>query len=329
MPKLPLQKLKLLTLRKFMLENSDEQHPVSINDMINALERAGIGAERKSLYDDLEQLRTFGDDIITVKVGSGTGYYIGNRDFEVTELKLLVDAVQGSKFITHKKSMGLIKKLETLCSRFQADELSRQVLITNRIKSMNESIYYNVDKLHSAIGKNNSITFKYFDYDIQLNRIIRHDGKEYQVSPFALNWDNEKYYLIAFDHNSSMIRHYRVDKMLEIKITDQPRKGKDAFTKADFETYAKKVFSMFGGREVYVGMEFDNSLVSAVIDHFGKDISLRPSDTPGKFCINTTVVVSPHFYGWLFSFGKGARLLTPQSEVDNFKAYAKEVVDNL
>ncbi len=329
MPKLPFQKLKLLTLRKYLLDNSDEQHPVSINDMILALDSVGIGAERKSLYDDLEQLRTFGEDIVTIKVGSGTGYYIGERDFEVSELKLLVDAVQGSKFITHKKSVGLIKKLEGLCSRFQAAELSRQVLVTNRIKSMNESIYYNVDKLHSAIGKNNSITFKYFDYDLNANRVLRHNGENYKASPYALNWDDENYYLIAFDHTSGMIRHYRVDKMLDINICDKKRLGSEEFSKVDIERYSKKVFSMFGGTECNVGMEFDNSLIGAVIDRFGKDVPLRKSQNDGKFYVNTSVVISPHFYGWLFSFGTGARLVSPQSEVESFKAYTKEVLENI
>lgn len=327
MPKMPYQKLKLLTLQKFLYESSDENHPVTIKDMINALERAGINAERKSLYDDLEQLRTFGDDVVSVKLGSGAGYYIGARSFEISELKLLVDAVQGSKFITQKKSVQLIKKLESLCSKYQAASLSRQVLVTNRIKSMNESIYYNVDKLHAAIGNDSSITFKYFDYDLDVKRVLRRDGALYHVSPFALNWDDENYYLIAFDHAYQMIRHYRVDKMLDIKLTREKREGKAEFQSIDIERYSKKVFSMFGGEEVRVGIEFDNSLAGAVIDRFGRDVSIRKSDNPGKFYISTAVAISPHFYGWLFSFGTMARLISPQSAVDDFKRYTKEVLD--
>ncbi len=327
MAKMPFQKLKLLTLERYLFEHSDENHPVTITDMINALERNGISAERKSLYDDIEQLRTFGEDIVTIKNGNSTGYYIGSRTFEVSELKLLVDAVQGSRFITLKKSVELIKKLETLCSRFQAAELSRQVLVTNRIKSMNESIYYNVDTLHSAIGSDNAITFKYFDYDLSAKRILRHDGLIYHASPYALNWDDENYYLIAFDHHSNMIRHYRVDKMLDICITQDKRLGQAEFSAIDIERYSKKVFSMFGGTEVRVGIMFDNSLTSAVIDRFGKDAALRKGDDENTFFVNTPVVVSPHFFGWLFSFGTKAKIVSPKEVVEQFEEYAREVTD--
>ena len=318
MPKSQNQKLKLMYLQKFLFEESDEAHPVTINQMIDYLAGLGISAERKSLYDDLEQLRLFGNDIISVKKKGVCGYFIVSRSFETSELKLLVDAVQGSKFITKRKSEMLIKKLESLCSRHEAAALSRQTLVTNRIKSMNESIYYNVDKIHSAIGKGRCISFYYFDYNKKLERVLRHGG--------ALYWDDENYYLIAYDHLSEMIRHYRVDKMLNISINDEKRKGKEAFDELDIEMYSKKVFSMFGGKATRVGMEFDDSLCGAVIDRFGKDIMLRDSENEGKFYINTDVVISPHFFGWLFSFGDKAKLISPQNAADEFSDYAKNVI---
>ena len=254
------QKLKLLQLNKFFLENTDENHTVSMNEIIDYLESVGVSAERKSLYDDFEQLRAFGTEIMSLKTKDGTGYYVADRMFEVSELKLLVDAVQVAKFITDKKSRALIKKLETLCSKYEAAELSRQVAIPDRIKSMNESIYYNVDKIHTAVSANKAITFKYFEYNQNKERVLRHDGRIYNVSPFALNWDDENYYLIGFDHKDGIIKHYRVDKMLDITVTDNIRQGKDAFGEADVSMYSKKVLGMLGGKTVKVCLEFDKSL---------------------------------------------------------------------
>lgn len=325
MPKMPNQKQKLLILRRYLYENTDENHKVSVSDMANYLEACGVSAERKSLYDDIEQLRAFGDDILLDKSERKTGYYVTSREFELSELKLLVDAVQGSKFITRKKSAQLIKKLEGLCSRSQGAELSRQVLISRRIKNMNESIYYSVDALHAAINSDSSIKFQYFDYDLKFERVLRHDGKFYTVSPFALTWDDENYYLIAYDHESRMIRHYRVDRMVSIKPTGERRLGREEFEKTDIESYSGKVFSMFGGTEQRIGMEFDNSLTNAVIDRFGKDIMMRKSENNGKFYISADVIVSPHFYGWLFSFGEKVKLVSPESAVAQFKEYADSV----
>lgn len=326
MAKSSMQKLKLLYLRQFLLENSDENHPVTVNDMIEYLSSLGIKAERKSIYDDIEQLTYFGDDVISVKQNRSVGYYVAGRQFEVSELKLLVDAVQGSKFITQKKSASLIKKLEGLCSRFEAQSLSRQVLITDRIKSMNESIYYNVDKIHNAITLDKSISFKYFDYNLEKERVLKHDGKLYNVSPFALNWDDENYYLIGFDNDICKIRHYRVDKMLDIEVTQAKRLGRDEFEKTDVQKYSKKVFSMFGGEEQSVCIEFSNDLCGAVIDRFGKDTLFRKSENEGKFYVYTNVVVSSHFYGWVFSFGEKAKIVTPQNIANDFIDYTQKVI---
>lgn len=320
------QKLKLLQLNKFFLENTDENHTASINEIIDYLASLGISAERKSLYDDFENLRSFGTEVMSIKTGSGTGYYVADRTFEVSELKLLVDAVGVAKFITDKKSKQLIAKLESLCSRHEASELSRQVLLPSRIKSMNESIYYNVDKIHSAITHNKSITFKYFDYNVEKERTLRHDGKEYVVSPFALNWDDENYYLIAFDEESNVIKHYRVDKMLDINITQNIRRGKKEFDEIDVSMYSKKVFSMFGGKDTKVCLEFDEKLCSVVIDRFGKDVMMRKSENKGKIYVYCNVVVSPHFFGWLFSLGDMVKIETPKSVAEDFKEYTIKVL---
>ena len=218
MSKLSNQKLKLLYLMELLLKETDELHPVTIADMITALERQGISAERKSIYDDLETLRVFGIDIVQVR-NKSVGYYVASREFELPELKLLVDSVQSSKFITHKKTLSLIEKIERLASRHEAKLLHRQVFVQNRVKTMNESVYYNVDEISTAISQEKRIRFKYFEYNSKKERQFRKNGEKYEVSPFALMWDNENYYMLAFDSLSQNMKHYRVDKMVEIEIT--------------------------------------------------------------------------------------------------------------
>ena len=223
MPRSSNQKLKLLYVMDFLLRCSDEEHPVTVNQIIDCLAEKDIPAERKSIYDDIEALRLFGLDVIQVKGGGVYGYYVGDRDFQLPELKLLVDSVQSSKFITHKKTVSLIKKIESLASVYQARQLSRQVFVANRIKTMNESIYYNVDEIHSGIAQNRQIRFRYFDYTVDKKRRFRREGDFYQVSPFALTWDDENYYMVAYDSQAQVIKHFRVDKMVEAGLLDEVR----------------------------------------------------------------------------------------------------------
>ena len=255
------QKLKLLYLMRYLLRNSDENHPVTVRQMGEYLRGQGISAERKSLYDDIEALQQFGLDIIQVKDGNFYGYYVGSRDFELPELKLLVDSVQSSKFITHKKTRSLIEKIERLGSVHEADQLRRQVFVANRIKTMNESIYYNVDEIHTGIAQDRKIRFRYFDYTVAKERQFRHDGAFYEVSPYALTWDDENYYLVAYDSAAGKIKHFRVDKMVDIMAADLPRDGKEAYAALDMAVYSRKLFGMFSGQERRVRMRFDNRLV--------------------------------------------------------------------
>lgn len=309
MPKSPNQKLKLLYLQKILREKTDENHPMSVNEMIEELSRYDISAERKSIYDDLEALRSFGLDVVQVKSRS-TGYYIGRRDFELPELKLLVDSVQSSKFITHKKTLSLIKKIEQLTSTYDALELQRQVFVRNRVKSMNESVYYNVDAISGAIAQDMEIHFKYFEYTVSKERRYRRNGEEYAVSPYALMWDDENYYMLAYDDAVGLMKHYRVDKMSGISPAETRRKGHEIFEAFDMSSYSKKVFGMFTGKEQQVKLRFRNHLVGAVIDRFGKDTFIA-ADGEEHFIAVIDVVVSPPFYAWLFSFGDEAELLSP------------------
>lgn len=239
MPKSPNQKLKLLYLMEILLQQTDERHPMTVPEMISGLARHGVAAERKSIYNDLESLRTFGLDIVQTKSRT-TGYYIGARSFEVPELKLLVDSVQSSKFITHKKTLALIKKIEGLASIYDAQLLQRQVYVRGRVKSMNESVYYNVDEIADAISRDRQIRFHYFEYTIDKQRHYRKDGAFYIVSPMALMWDNENYYLLAWDAEAQLRKHYRVDKMTDISALDAPREGMEDFSEQDLSAYTKK-----------------------------------------------------------------------------------------
>lgn len=316
MPKESAHKLKLLYLADIFLEYSDEQHPLTISDLIAHLSAYGIPAERKSLYHDIEALREYGLDLLAVKSKS-YGYYAASRDFELAELKLLVDAVQSSRFITRKKSEELIEKIEKLASRYQATQLERQVFVANRIKTMNESIYYTVDYIHTAISKDVKIGFRYFDWTPEKKRILRHDGGDYIVSPWALTWDDENYYLVAHDHFSGMIKHYRVDKITNIRILDEPREGADLFSEFDMAIYSKSVFGMFGGKAEYVSLLCDGSLAGVMIDRFGQEVTFLKRENQ-RFEINVSVVLSPQFYSWVFGFGGRVEILAPQKARDAF-----------
>lgn len=319
------QKSKLLWLMKYLLEETDETHGVSGVQIMAHLESLGISVERKSLYNDLDTLRDFGLDIIKLG-GRPPLYAVASREFEIAELKLLVDVVQSSRFITEKKSLSLIHKLENLAGRHGARQLQRQVFVRNRIKSMNESIYYNVDKIHEAITFDKQISFRYFDYSITKDKLYRRDGARYMVSPYALTWDDENYYLIAHEEESGLVKHYRVDKMSDIETAKLIRNKREDFDGSKLAEYAGKVFGMFAGEERKVRLRFVNHLASAVIDRFGRDVIINSKDD-GSFTVTVSVVVSPQFYGWLCGFGDEVQLLWPEDVRDDFVSYVKKLMD--
>ena len=320
MAKYSRQKLKLFYLRDFLLRSSDEEHRLTIRDMIAHLASHDISAERKSLYSDLNLLQEYGMDIVRTP----KGYYVGSRGFELPELKLLVDSVQSSKFITHKKTASLIKKIETLASVHNAQLLHRQVFVKNRIKTMNESIYYNVDEIHNGISNNRKIRFLYFEYNVAKERQYRHGGAYYVVSPFAMTWDDENYYLVAYDSEAGIIKHYRVDKMEKISTLDEERDGQEVYQALDMAVYTRKTFGMFTGEEIKVQMRFENHLVGAVLDRLGSEVFIVP-DGPAHFTVRTDVVVSPQFFAWVLGFGPQAQIVGPAHVVDSMKAHIGSV----
>ena len=324
MPRSFNQKLKPFYVMNYLLENTDEEHTVSVNQIIAHLEAQGISAERKSIYSDIEALQVLGVDIERVDSGNYVGYYVASRTFELPELKLLVDSVQSSKFITHKKTASLIKKIEKLASIHEAQLLNRQVFVKNRIKTMNESIYYNVDEIHNGISKNKRIQFLYFEETVSGERNYRHGGAYYVVSPFALTWDDENYYMVAYDSDARMMKHYRVDKMEKISVTDETRDGLEAYNALDMAVYAKKTFGMFTGHEVNVAMRFDNHLVGAVRDRLGRDVFIV-ADGPDHFTVRADVVVSPQFFAWVCGFGAQAVITGPNEVVEQMKKHVDAI----
>lgn len=317
------QKQKLLVLLRLLWEQSDEEHPLTVEELRAALEREGLQGERKSIYTDMEALRSFGLDVVNRR-GAGGGWYLGERPFQLAELKLLVDAVQSSKFITRRKSAALIRKLESQASVHQARQLQRQVYVSNRVKTMNESIYYTVDKLYAALNAQRAVSFRYFEYNVQKERVFRREGQQYTVSPYGLLWDSENYYLAGLDHTKGDMRHYRVDKMADLVVTCLARAGMEGNAPFDMASYAQKHFGMFRGREGQLTLRCQSRMVGVVLDRFGQEVMLIP-DGPEHFTVTVTAVVSPQFLGWLFGLGNAVELASPAWAVEALREQLEAV----
>lgn len=318
------QKLKILYIMQMLMDNTDEERAISASEIIDRLSILGISAERKSVYSDIEMLKLFGMDILSRR-SEPKGYYLASRDFELPELKLLVDAVQSSKFITEKKSRELIAKIERLAGKYGAKELQNQVVVSNRIKTMNESIYYNVDKIHSAISRNVKIRFQYCEWTIEKRLKPKKNGSLYTVSPWVLTWDDENYYMIAFDAESGEIRHYRVDKMMRIEMTRDNREGREQFKKFDIAQFSKRTFGMFAGNESEIDILFENRFIGVFMDRFGKDAVIIKNDDE-SFIAHVSVNISAQFYGWLSGLGGGVKIVSPADESEKYVNYMREIL---
>ncbi|MBQ5837832.1 MAG: WYL domain-containing protein [Clostridia bacterium] len=321
MPRHVNQKKKLPILRSILLERSDETHPLSMKELIAALKAHGINAERKSIYNDLETLKELGLDIRTVR-GRTVGYYVGSREFELPELKLLVDAVRASKFITEKKSASLIKKLAQLANMHDRKALNRAVFVSNRTKTGNEDIYGTVDRIHDAMEADVDITFKYFQWTASKEKELRRNGSRYCVSPWSLVWDDSNYYLVGYDRDSRAIRHYRVDKMLDARVEDARREGREEFEKYDINSYSGAVFGMFGGAVERITLSCTNRLANVMLDRFGSSVPIL-KDGDDRFRITVNVAASPIFFGWVIGFGGEVKIISPESAVDEVERLLK------
>ena len=322
MPRSDNQKLKIFYILDYLQKNSHQDHPVRASELLSMLDRQhNIVCDRKTIYSDIAALQDYGVDIVSLP-GKGGGYYIASRNFELPELKLLIDAVLSSKFLTEKKSRELIEKLCSQCSVYDARLMRRDVLVSGRVKSMNETIYYNVDAIQDAIAENRQIRFRYFDFD--LNRERKYRDREYLASPYGLCQDNENCYLLAHSPRHGATS-YRVDRMSDIQILEEPRIPCPELTGKALNQYANRLFQMYSGETADVKLRFHRSLVNVVIDRFGRDILLIP-DGEEHFVFTVNVAVSPMFLSWVIGFGSKAKILYPQSVVDACKAMCQEAL---
>ena len=326
MPKGKNQKFKLYYLAKIMVEKTDESHYLTMPEIMAQLDRYEVTADRKSIYNDLRDLERFGIEVEGEPAGKGYHYHVINHRFELPELKLLVDSIQSSKFITERKSNQLIRKLESFVSEHEAKQLQRQVYVSGRIKTMNESIYYNVDEIHRAIAGDRKIRFQYFQWNVKKEMQLRHDGAYYHISPWGLLRDDENYYLVGYDSDAGIIKHYRVDKMLHIRMSEEKREGKEQVRKLDMASYTRKSFGMFGGEEQTVRLLMKNSMAGVIIDRFGKDVSMIPAEE-GYFTVNVEVQVSSQFISWIFALGDGARIIGPEDLVEKVRVYVERLAE--
>ena len=309
MPRSSNQKFKPLYLSRILQERTDEDNILTAQELCDALTDYNISASRQSIYDDMEALRQFGIDVV-LRPGKGGGYYVAKREFELPELKLLVDAVQSWKLITEKKSQDLIDKLSKLTSREQSKQLNRQVFVSGRAKALNETVYYSIDAIHAAIHAGVKISFKYFDYNLKKKRVYRKNSQPYVRTPVAMCWNDDNYYLVTFSPlYSNPFAAYRVDRMAGVEVLTEPA---DEFDRKKFSItgYIKQTFGMYSGEIINARLAFDESLVSVVLDHFGSDTRLLDIGG-GRFAINAEVSASPVFLGWMFQFGSKAEILEP------------------
>ncbi len=317
-------KLRTLYIMKILQEKTDEKHTMSAADIDKALRDLGMSIDRRTVYNDIETLREFGLDILQTK-GTNGGYYIGSREFELPELKLLVDAVQASKFISRKKSEELIRKLEGLAGEHAASQLQRNVFIYNRPKTGNETIYYNVDQIHTAILENRQIQYQYAEWTVKKELKPKKNGAIYTVSPWSLTWDDANYYLIAYDEQADCMKHYRVDKMRQTQVTERERIGKERFQDFDLAEFSKKTFSMYGGHDEEVTLQCENQLIGVILDRFGADVMVV-SLKEGQFRVRVLVAVSPQFFGWVTGIGRGLRIAEPRRVREEYQGYLRGIL---
>lgn len=323
MPKSDNQKLKIFYILDYLQQNSHQDHPVRAVELLHMLKQQhSIVCNRKTVYSDIQALQDYGIDIVSLP-GKNGGYYIASRNFELPELKLLIDAVQSSRFLTEKKSRELIEKLCSQCSIYDARLMRRDVVVSGRVKSMNETIYYNVDAIQEAIAENKQITFRYFDFGLDGQRHYR--DRDYVASPYGLCQDNENCYLMALSARHG-VTSYRVDRMSDISQTEDARVPCPELTGKALTEYANHLFQMYSGQMATVKLRFDNSLVNVVMDRFGKQTMLIP-DGPEHFVFTVNVAVSPMFLSWVIGFGRKAKILYPQSVVDACQALCREALE--
>ena len=320
------QKLKIIYLYDYIRKNSNYDHPLKREELQQYLMSNDIECERKTIYDDIRLLNLYFGDVICFKSGKDGGYYFDGGEFEIPEIKMLVDSVQSSKFITEKQSLELIAKLEGLTNKYDAGLLQRQVVVQDRVKSKQTAVFNYIGHISEAISDDRTVRFQYMEYNLKKELVPKYEGKIYDVSPICLVWDNENYYLVAYDSESSIIKHYRVDKMKNVRITDKRREGRELYRGLSISSYSKKLFSMYHGNLTPVTIRFSNSLVGVVLDKFGKNTIIIPEHGKDTFIVTVDVAVSKQFFAWLFGFSGECEIISPEHVRMEMKKTAEETV---
>ncbi|MBQ4071837.1 MAG: WYL domain-containing protein [Clostridia bacterium] len=316
------QKQKLFRILEILMRETDEENGISMNGIISRLDEYGIRAERKSIYDDFLTLEEMGYPVLKIQ-GKPPTYTLESRVFDLPELKMLVDAVQVSKFITGKKSREIIAKLQRFAGR-KSYELSRQVYVEDKARTENNVTLYTIDEIHRAINEGKRLTFKYFDYNSKKEVVFRHGGKRYDTTPLTLMWNDENYYLVAYDEEENIVKNFRVDKIKEARMSANTRSQSEKVQSFNPSDYSKKIFAMYGGREELVTIEFADSLAGVVIDRFGSDHTFIKTDF--GFKVSLRVMVSPTFFAWILGFGDKVRILSPDGVCDELLATLKKTI---
>lgn len=319
------QKQKLLIMEQLFKRCTDEDHALTGNQLIDILNNEGIKAERKTIYDDIATLCDSGLELETTKSGHSNAYFLADRLFQDEELFLLADAVASSKFLTIKKSNELIKKLQTLTSDYKAKQLRRSIYVDNRTKTYNEYVYYNINSIQNGIFNDKDISFKYYEYNSQKKKQLKHGGETYTVSPFQLIWENDNYYLACYCFKHEKICRYRVDRMTEVTVMDRKRRKLTEDEEKELKNQ-RSLYSMYGGLEENIRIQLDNSLINVVIDKFGEKVICH-TNSENTFYINADVQISPPFWGWLFQFGNKAKILSPSYVAAMAKKQLEEIAN--
>ena len=326
MPKSERQKMKLLAIKDILYAKTDEEHSITTAQLIEELEKLDIKAERKSIYQDIQTLEDMGVDVVK-QTKHPKGYYIAGREFELAEVKMLVDIVQAARFLTPRKSREMVRKLEGLVSEHQARQLQRTLLVSARPKTGNETIYYNVDAIHHAINSDRKISFLYCEWNVKKQLSPKRGGNRYMVNPCALLWDSENYYLMAYEEKDGVMKNYRVDKMFRIQVENDHREGKEALKGFDPSEYSRKVFAMFSGEEEVVSLRVHAMYIGVILDRFGPETTVRQlSDTEAE--VRITVEVSNQFFGWLAGMGEGIEILSPQPVREQYRKHLDTILKN-
>lgn len=323
------KRLSLIYLQELFLRKTDETHYVKMPEILSFLEKKDIFIDRRTVYTYFKLLNYTGFEIIAVKERGDCKYHHPQRIFDITELKFLIDSIAASKFLTGKKSKELINKVKSLASDYDSVALNRSVLLGNRVKSINNMVLNNLDTIYEAIADNSKITFQYMRWNPQRKLEYQKGGKLYTASPYAVSLNTDNYYLIAYDNEADILKHYRIDKMKNISLLHEAREGKKIFKSFNPVDYTLKTFGMYGGREETITIECSNFLVGVFIDRFGYAAHLRPDfENPDKTIIRISVNVSPQFYAWLFALGTGVKIISPESVINEFVAMTDSVLNN-